>query len=117
RWGRSTSIASGPFGERLLSKSFFAVEIISLCPFYDDFFPRIFCHCPFAAIGVITGIASCAAAARIIGDHVINKIFVTSVAQLMRLPRLKQKRVAGSNFGYSVFVAHIAAPRNDEIKL
>ena len=35
----------------------------------------------------------------------------------MCLARLKQKRVARSDFGYSVLIANLAATGNDEIKL
>ncbi len=35
----------------------------------------------------------------------------------MRLARLKEKRVARSDFGYSILVANVAAAGNDEIKL
>ena len=57
-------------------------------------------HRPFAAVGIITGITSCPAAARIIGDHVINKIFITGVTELVRFAGLKEKRIARSDFSY-----------------
>ena len=89
-------------------KSFFAIEIIGLASFHDDFFMPICSDGPLAAVGIITGITSCAAAARIISDHVVNKILVATIAELMRFPRLKKEGVARSNLSYSVFVANAA---------
>ncbi len=95
---------------------FFAIEVIGLCSFHDQFFGFFPCHSPLTAVGIITGVSCCAAAARIVGKDVINKILIATVSKLMWFARLKQKRVAGSNFGYSVLIANLAATGNDEIK-
>ena len=76
--------------------SFFAIEVISLRSFHDQFFGSFPCHGPLAAVGIITGITRRAAAARIVGDHVINKILIADITKLMCFARLKQKRVARS---------------------
>jgi len=68
--------------------SLLAVEIIGLLSSHDYFFQSLFHHRPFAAVGIKTGISGCAAA-RIIGNHVINKIFITGVGKLVRFARLK----------------------------
>ena len=65
----------------------------------------------------MTGITGCSAATRIVGNDVINKILIATISKLMWFARLKQKRVAWSNFGYSVLIANLAATGNDEIKL
>ena len=85
--------------------------------YMDDFFPAICCHCPLAAVGVITGIAGIPAATRIIGDHVINKVLIARVPKLMCLTRLKEKCVARSNLGGPVLVAHAATARQDQVEL
>ena len=66
--------------------SFFSIEIVGLASFHDDFFVPIGRDGPFAAVGVVTGVTCCPAAARIIGDHVINKILVAGIVELMRFP-------------------------------
>src|SRR5262249_39940021 len=40
-----------------------------------------------------------------------------SVAQLMRFAGLKQKRVAGTDLSYTIFVANVAPARHDKIEL
>src|SRR5205823_13694746 len=97
--------------------SFFAVEIVGLSSSHDEFFGSFLRHCPLATVRIITGVTSCAAAARIIGDHIINKIFITCVTELVRFAGLKQKRIARSNFGYAIFIADAAPARDDEIEL
>src|SRR6188508_822001 len=99
------------------AKSFFPIEVIGLSPFHDDFLMAVRCHGPLAAVWIVTGISCCAAAARIVGDHVVNKILTASIGKLMCLTGLKEKRVARSHFGYSVLIAHIAATGDDEVKL
>ena len=89
---------------------FFAIEVVSLVPFHYYFLQFLVHDRPFAAIGIKTGIAGCAAAARIIGNHVIHKIFITGVGKLVRFARLKEKRVARSNFSYPIIIANAAAP-------
>ena len=89
-------------------KSFFAIEIIGLASFHDDFFMPICSDGPLAAVGIVTGITSCAAAARIISDHVENKILVATIAELMRFTRLEEERIARSYFGNTIFVANAA---------
>ncbi len=101
---------------RPYQNSFFAIEVISLCSFHDDFFPRISCHCPFSAVGIITGISRRAAASRIIGDHIINKVLIIRIPKLMRFPWLKEKCVTRSHFGYPVLIPHIAATGNNQIE-
>src|SRR4029077_16049103 len=91
-------------------KSFFAIEVIGLPSFHDQFFGSLPRYGPFAAVGIVTGISCCAAAARIVGDHVINKILIAGIAKLMGLARLKQERVTKSYFGRSVLIAHVARP-------
>ena len=97
--------------------SFLTIEVIGLRSFHDQFFGPFTRHGPLAAIRIITGVTGCSAAARIVGDYVIDKILIAGIAKLMRFARLKQKRVAGSNFGDPVLIPHIAAAGNDEIKL
>src|SRR5436853_7434774 len=110
---RSGILPTGPTHKDL----FFANEIISLCPFHDDFIPAICCDRPFSAVGIITGITCRAAAARIIGDYVINKVLVTAVPKLVCLTWLKEKCVARSNFNYPLLVTHAATARHDEVEL
>ena len=102
---------------RPYAKSFFAIEVISLRSFHDQFFGSFPRHGPLAAVGVITGITRCTAATGIIGDHVINKILIAGIAKLMCLARLEQKRVAWSDFSDPILVANVAAAGNDKIKL
>ena len=99
------------------SDLFFAIEIISLRPFHNHFIRSLFCDRPFAAVGIITGIAGCSAASRIICDYIVNEIFITSVGELVRVARLKKKGIAQSNFSYPIFIANAAAAGNDEVKL
>ena len=99
-----------------VKESFFAIKVIGVISFHDQFFVPIGSDRPFAAVGIVTGIPCCAAAARIVGNHVIDKILVTGICKLMRLARLAQKRVPRSHFGHSVFVAYIAAAGDDKIK-
>ncbi len=82
------------FAARKQRVLFFAVEVIGLCSFHDHFLKFLVDHRPLAAVGIITGITGSPAAARIIGNYVINKIFVTGVGELMRFARLEEKRVA-----------------------
>src|SRR5947199_10441857 len=96
---------------------FFAVEVLGLGSLHDQFLHCIGCYRPFAAVGVIAGIARCAAAAGIICDHVINKVFITDIPKLMRLAWLKEKCVAWSNFGCPILVTDTATTGNDEVKL
>src|SRR6266478_5859337 len=60
----------------------------------------------------MTGIA-----ARIIGDHVINKILIAGVRKLVRIARPEEKRVAGGDDCRSIFVANASASRHNQIKL
>src|SRR5882724_2534933 len=97
--------------------SFFAIEVISLRSFHDHFFPRIFCHRPFSAVGIITGITRRAAATGIIGDHIINKVLIIRIPKLMRFPWLKEECVTRFHFAYAMLVAHAAAARKHQVKL
>src|SRR5205823_12450378 len=101
---------------RALPNLFLAVEVISLCSSHNHFLQFLVHHSPLAAVGVKTGITGSSAAARIIGDNVINKIFVADVGDLMRFARLKEKRVAFRHDCRSILVANAAPPRYDEIK-
>ncbi len=96
--------------------SFFAIEIIGFSSFHDDLIASICRHSPFAAVGIVTGITGGTAAARIIGNDIVNKILITGVAQLVRFAGLKQKRVARTDFSESILVSHAAAPGDDEVK-
>src|SRR5438093_8468337 len=87
---------------------FFAVEVLGLGSLHDQFPHCIGCYRPFAAVGVIAGIARCASAARIVRNHIVNKIFVTSVGELVRFPALKEECVAWSNFGCPILVTNTA---------
>src|SRR5205807_6539710 len=89
-----------------------AVEVIRLLSFHDDFVHALFPDRELAAIGIMTGIA-----ARIIGDHIINEIFPARVAELMRLTRSKEKRVARSADCRSMLVANASASRHNQVKL
>jgi len=64
--------------------SLFAIEVIGFGSFHDQLFGSFPGHSPLAAVGIITGISCYAAAPRIIGDHVINKIFIARVAEWVR---------------------------------
>src|SRR5207302_3776962 len=98
-------------------RSFFSIEVISLGPLHQYFLQGVVYHRPFAAVGIITGITSRPAAARIIGDHVINEILVASIAELVRFTGLKKEGVARPDFSHSILVAHTAASRDNKIKL
>src|SRR5437879_4412916 len=89
-----------------------AVAVIRRLSFHDDFVHALFPDRELAAIRIMTGIA-----ARIIGDHIINEIFLARVAELMRLTRSKEKRVAGTDDCRSIFVANASLARHHEIKL
>src|SRR5207248_2636596 len=97
--------------------SFFSIEIISLGPLHQYFLQGVVYHRPFVAVGIITGITSRPAAARIIGDHVINEILVASIAELVRFTGLKKEGVARPDFSHFILVAHTAASRDNKIKL
>ena len=97
--------------------SFFAIEVIGLSSFHDDFFPRIFGYCPLATVRIITGITRRAAAARIVSDHIINKIVIPLIPKLVRFPWLKEKCVPGSHFSVPLLVAHYAPAGNHQVKL
>src|SRR2546430_17304706 len=107
------SVLGGPLQDQ---KLFFAIEIISLRPFHHHFLGSLLNDRPFAAVGIVTRIAGGSAASRIIGYHVINKIFITSVCELVRFARLKEKRIARSNLRRSIFVTHTASTGDDQIK-
>src|SRR5206468_12862165 len=97
--------------------SFFAIEIIRLSSLDDEFFGCVPRHRPLPAVGIVTGIARCAAAARIIGNHVVNEVFVTGVAKLMGFAGLKEKGIARSDFSYPVLIANVSPTGNYEVKL
>ena len=92
------------------------MEIIGLLPFHYYLLHSVCCNRPFTAVGVIAGITGCAAASRIISDHVVNKVLITGIPKLVRFTRLKEKRVARFDFSRPILVANIAAARDDEIK-
>src|SRR5438552_9928747 len=94
---------------RALPNLFLPVEVIGLHSSHDHFLQFLVDHSPLAAVGIKTGITGSPAAARIISDHVINKIFVTGISDLMRFARLKEKRVARTYDCRSVLVANTAA--------
>src|ERR1700730_2671881 len=94
-----------------VEKSFLTVVIIRLFPFHDDLFQSFDRNRPLTAVRIVTTIP-----ARIIGDDVINEIFIAGVAKLMRLARSEEKRVPCPHLGGSILVANIAAPGDDEIK-
>src|SRR5207302_4191251 len=98
-------------------RSFFSIEVISLSPLHHYFLQGVVYHRPFAAVGIIAGIPSRPAAARIIGDHVINEILVASVAELVRFTGLKQEGIARLDFSDCVLVAYAAAAGNDQVEL
>ncbi len=78
---------------------FFAVEVLGLGSLHDQFLHCIGCYRPFATVRVVTGITGCPSATRIIRNHIVNKIFLTRVGELVRFPGLKEECVAWSNFG------------------
>src|SRR6266446_697511 len=117
RTARDVSVRAGlAFSLDMTIGSFLPVEIIGLCSFHDHFLQFLVHYSPLAAVGVKTGIAGRSTAARIIGDDVVNKIFVAGVGDLMRLARLKEKRVTLPYNGRSILVANAASARQDEIK-
>src|SRR6266480_4477248 len=100
------------------NRSFFAVEVIRFPTLDNDAVSRRrFIDLPFPAVGIVTGIARCAAAARIIGNHVVNEVFVTGVAKLMGFAGLKEKGIARSDFSYPVLIANVSPTGNYEVKL
>src|SRR5207253_9057599 len=90
----------------------FAVEVIRLLSFHDHFVLSFLPDCELAAVGIKTGIAL-----RVIGDHVINKIFVAGVGELVRFAWLEEEGVARCDDCRSGLVANASATRHDEIKL
>src|SRR5437764_3524580 len=87
---------------------FFAVEVICLGSFHDQFLHSIRCYRPFAAVWIETGITCFAAAARIIRNDIVNKIFVSSVAELVRFPWLEEECVTRPYFSDSILITHAA---------
>src|SRR5207237_313652 len=65
---RYSHYSTTPF-HRLL----FAVEVIGLCSFNDNFFAAFFHDCPFAAVGIITGVADGAATSWIVCDDIVDE--------------------------------------------
>ena len=57
-----------------------------------------------------------AISARIIRDHVVNEIIIAGIGELVRFARAEEKRVAQSDLGPTIFVTHLAAPGNNQIK-
>src|SRR6202035_1395457 len=97
-------------------KLFLSIEVIGLCSFYDYVIRSFFYYRPLAAVWIIAGVAALPAVARIISDHVVNKIFVASIGELVCFARLEEKRVADGHNGRSILVANAASARHDEIK-
>src|SRR5437660_11837396 len=89
----------------------FAVEVISLLSFHDHFVHPFLPDRELAAVGIMTGIA-----ARIVGNYVINKIFIAGVGELMRFSRSEEKRVPRGDDCRSFLVANASASRHHEIK-
>src|SRR5262249_38084282 len=56
-------------------------------------------------------------AAWIVCDHVINKIFLARVRELMRFARAKEKRISGPDFGPAILIADFSFTGDDEIML
>src|SRR5438477_9983213 len=84
----------------------FAFVVIRDLSFYYRLFRTLPRGRPLPAVGIITGIT-----ARIIGDYIINEIFLAPVCKLMRLPWPEKERVARAHFRDSVLVPNPAAAR------
>ena len=84
---------------------FFAIEVIGLRCFNDHFIVAFFHDRELAAVGIMTSVA-----AGIIGNHVVNEIFFTVVAELVRLARPEEKRIAWPDLRPAVLVANFSPP-------
>ena len=79
------------------------MEVIDLGSLNDHFFIIRLEDGEFAAVGIMTSIAS-----RIISDYVINEILCAIVHELVGFTRSKEECIARRDFGYPILVAHFA---------
>src|SRR5439155_21039470 len=89
----------------------FAVEIIGLFPFQDHAFVAELVDLPFPAIWKIGRFTD-----RIVGDNVIDQIFLAGICDLVRLVRRKNVGVASGHFHCAVLVADAAFAGDDKVE-
>src|SRR5205809_6896495 len=94
-------------GKSARGRSLFAFEVVGYVALHYLLLLTLENDRPFATVGVITGIA-----AGVVGDDVINKIFLTRVRQLMRLAWSEKEAVASAHFSCALLVADAATAGN-----
>src|SRR5579864_4962912 len=94
----------------LSSSLLLSVKVIGVSSFHDDFLAVFLPNRELPAVRIMAHVA-----ARIVRDNVVKEIFIAGVAELMRFPRSKEKRISGSHLGPATFVTNFSATRNNEI--
>src|SRR6266853_5956180 len=89
----------------------FAVKVIGLFSFHDYAFVTELVDFPFPAIRKVGGFAD-----RIVGDNVIDQIFLAGICDLVRLVRRKNEGVASGHFCRAVLVAGAAFAGDDKVE-
>src|SRR4026208_2494464 len=96
-----------------VTASFFALEIITFFALNEH---PISCrrpvHLPLSTIRIVERFAD-----GIISNHIINEVFLTGVAKLMRFIWPENERVSRPNLSCTILVTHAPFSRDYQIKL